>query len=270
MLISSLSSLFFHGNKMRTRDVSSAFVNMTKHCYLLGFLIVIIASACLIIDLGQPSRMLSLFLRPSGAVLSWGSFILLATIILGFFLVLANFIYTSVLSSPIKKVAEALCAVSSFLLAAYAGIYLQSVQTVPFWNTFALPILFVFSSLSTGMALIFLVASMTGNVVWLRKRLIQLHVAHRIFLVIELVVLTLLLWFATFDTTATQSLNLLFGSDLRYWFLIGAVGLGIVVPLAAEFYAFLSKKTSLLLPLYVFCLLGSLCLRYCVVAAGVH
>jgi formate-dependent nitrite reductase membrane component NrfD len=67
-----------------------------------------------------------------------------------------------------------------------------------------------------------------------------------------------------------RSLDLLFGQDLRLWFFVGAVGLGIVIPFLAELYAINIKRASLLPPLYVLCLLGGFCLRYCIVSVGVH
>jgi formate-dependent nitrite reductase membrane component NrfD len=196
--------------------------------------------------------------------------VLLTTVLLALFLTIVNYLEAPQVSSRVKKAAEVLCALSSLLLIGYVGVFLQSIWTVPFWSSYAIPALFVLSSVSLGMALMFLVTSFSSSIEWLNRRMVQLHIGHVTTLLLEAVALAVLVAQSTLNATALRSLDLLFGPDLQLWFVVGALGFGIALPLVAELYSILSKKVLLLPAAQILCLLGGFCLRYCIVSAGVH
>lgn len=269
LLIVSAWSLFFHRHRHRSKESTKTFDDIKKIGYTSGFLLVALASACLLFDLGRPQNILVLFIQPSFSVLSIGTFILTATLILSFLLMVTNQITTRV-SSKIKKAAEVLCAVSSSLLIVYVGVFLQNMATVPFWSSYAIPVLFAFSSLSTGAALVFLILPLKGSYAWQEREAHWLHVCHRVFVVLELLTLIVLIGQAVLNERAGTSLALLFGPDFVLWFIVGALGFGIVAPLLGELVYSLQKRKALLPFFSVLCLIGGFCLRYCIVSVGAH
>ncbi len=84
------------------------------------------------------------------------------------------------------------------------------------------------------------------------------------------IALVLLLWLASLHWTSMRSLELLFQPGMVPWFFVGAVGFGILVPLLAEVSYALMKKRVFLPFFCTLCLIGSLCLRYCIVSVGVY
>jgi formate-dependent nitrite reductase membrane component NrfD len=190
--------------------------------------------------------------------------------ILAFLLVMANSLKVLPIPTKVKKLTELLCAMAAVLLITYVGVFLQSIEAVPFWSSLTIPVLFILSSLSTGFALFFLVFSLSSGAAWLKKQIVKASRVNRVVLVLEAVTLILLLWHATFNAAAMRSLNLLFGSELQLWFFVGAVGFGIVIPMLTELYAIAKARILLVPPIYLLSLLGGLCLRYCIVSAGAH
>ncbi len=269
LLVISLWSLLFHRSTHRSNEATKAFDDLKKLCYTLGLVLVVIAAACLVIDLGRPAYFYLLFIRPNTSVLSFGTFILTGTILLSFFLTAANQFFPQI-PSRVKKVAEVLCVIFGLLLITYVGIFLQSMGTVPFWNSYAIPVLFILSALSTGTAIIFLVAPFKDGYAWLAAHTRRLHMSHRIILVLELMMLALLLGMSTLYWTTMQSVELLFSPDLIVWFVGGAIGLGIAVPLLADLLLDLTKRRLVLPLVSILCLFGGFCLRYCIVMAGAY
>lgn len=269
LFIVSLWSLLFHRCPDRSSEATASFDDLKRLCYIIGLLLLLLAAGCLLMDLGRPAHFYLLFFKPNSSVLSFGTFTLAATLAISSFLALANQLIDG-MPSKAKKVAELLCVGSSFFLIAYVGVFLQRMSTVPFWDSPLIPALFILSALSTGVAIIFLVAPFRSGFAWLEEHTGSLRVGHGLILALELALLALLVWLATLDWTTMRSVELLFGPDLVWWFFIGAVGLGIVLPLLAELFSLLLKK-GIPLPLFsLLCLIGGFCLRYCIVMAGVH
>ena len=70
---------------------------------------------------------------------------------------------------------------------------------------------------------------------------------------------------------ARESLAILFDpSGLGPWFVVGLVGLGLLVPLAVEVFVTVTKRLVRALPVDLLCIAGGLVLRFCVVWSGMH
>jgi formate-dependent nitrite reductase membrane component NrfD len=269
LLVSSLLSLIFHSSSSRTSEDTTDFTALKNRCFLVGLLLVLLAASSLVVDLGRPERLFLLLLRPTPTVLSFGSYVLLTTVLLGFILVIINYFYLPAITSKVKKTVELLCVIAAFLLVVYVGVYLQEMKSIPFWNTFAIPVLFVLSSVSAGLTLLCMLTSLTNGRKRIRNIVRKLHKSQAVVLLLEAVTLTAFLWLSTYDSTATRSLQLLFGDGLRLWFL-GAVGLGIILPLIQSILSVIVKKMPGLPMVDMVCLFGGFCLRYCIIYAGVY
>ena len=90
-------------------------------------------------------------------------------------------------------------------------------------------------------------------------------------LVLELVMLAGFVAFGFSNPFARESLAILFDpSGLGPWFVVGLVGLGLLVPLAVEAFVTATKRLVRALPVDLLCIAGGLVLRFCVVWSGMH
>nr|VVV04381.1 hypothetical protein AW0309160_01765 [Aliivibrio wodanis] len=167
---------------------------------------------------------------------------------------------------------EVVLAVLAIMLAAYTGFLLSALQTYPMLNNPVLPILFLFSSLSSGAAacllfgvLGFKESSHSASVKWI-------HNFERPVVVFELFVLVTFFTGLIFsggqgEVAAWAAIG---GGFWGTWFWVGVIGLGMVTPLALNAFApkevthskgFIFVVTSL-------SLIGVLMLRTFVLYAG--
>ncbi len=161
---------------------------------------------------------------------------------------------------------------AGFLITIYTGLLISAAPAISFWNTPALPLLFVFSGFSTGAAYLLLLSTISKNDdAWkISEKLEQLDA---ILIVSELIVLGAYFNFALFlPTGARESAEYLFHSPL---FIVGFFIAGLVIPLAVEtygiFFATHSKKSkSLLTFASILVLFGGYLLRLYVLNAGLY
>jgi formate-dependent nitrite reductase membrane component NrfD len=119
----------------------------------------------------------------------------------------------------------------------YTGVLLGAIPARPFWNTPMVAQLFLFSALSTAVALLFLLAPrMDGNSGEERRRGYHaLLAADLVFIVIELFMIIPFVIHAQLSTSSARvALDLILGGSYTTVFWIGVVLLGILVPLAFE------------------------------------
>lgn len=272
LLVSSLWSFEFHLNADRTRPETDVFRALRNRSFAVGFVVACLAALCLLADLGRPERFVLLFLRPSStSVIAFGTFVLAGMIVVSGFLAIGNNFYAPHVSARMKAVAEIACAILAVAVMTYTGVYLQSTKAVAFWDTPLVPVLFVLSAISSGVAIIVTVAAFMRDSWRIDFGLLRLHAAHIAVLVLETLALAAFMYVsATGRGEAPTSLSLLFAEDLRAWFVGGVCVVGIVVPLVSEVAcALLHRMRTFPLP-DVLCLIGGYALRYCLVAAGLH
>jgi len=242
-----------------------------------GPVLVWIGTLFLLCDLGSITRAYRLFASPSALMTSWmgrGAWILAGFIIFGLAYALPSFrlfawlpwTHTSTLGQGIGLIAALL----SILVAVYPGFLLGVLNSIPFWNTPALPLLFFLSGLDTGIALLIVIALFfpasfgangfhllaTGDMVLIFLLLITLGGY------LEIVRQT--------GNTAAASIRLL----KTPLFIGGVIMVGLLLPLGLLLYSLFITN---LLPLRVlsgiisiFVLVGGLCLRYSIIRGGVR
>lgn len=270
MCATSLWSLVFHRSMGRSLAQTRAFDCLKARCYVAGFAALCMAALCLLLDLGRPQFAFLLFTQPTTSILSFGSFVLLASLLVGGFLAAANLLYLPAVHALARKVAEAACVVLSVCLMVYTGVYVACVEAVPLWNNVAIPALFALSSASAGLSTVFIAAPFVRDWRLLERWLTALHRVHLGVLALEAVTLGAFLLVAYVDPYAGESLALLFEGGLGGWFVVGVVGMGIAAPLAVEAFMAVTRRAMVLLPIDVLCIIGGLTLRFCVIWSGMH
>ena len=162
-------------------------------------------------------------------------------------------------------------ATAGFLVAIYTGLLISSAPAISFWNTPALPLLFVISAFSTGAAFLLLLFTFSreeGSSIIVQK-LEQLDAA---LIVTELIILGAYFNFAFFlPTGARESAAILFETPM---FVIGFLGFGLIIPLLIETYSIFFARhargsIALMVTASSLVLAGGFLLRYYVLHAGV-
>lgn len=227
---------------------------------------------CLIADLGRPDAFYYLLLYPTGSLISIGALAL--SLLIGS--LLAGFCDAAfVLSLRMRRmllVVKAAGIPVAFVVMAYTGMLLKSVVAVKFWQTGWLPVLFVLSALSCGCAVVLLgVCACEDQRATTRWEAGLTRVDFALVL-LEAVVTVLL--FASLAGVADVSvlIDVVAGKHaLVFW--AGFVACALLLPLGAEAFSIVkgeSLRTSALAAVAVLVLVGGLCLRIVMVAAGVQ
>ena len=161
-------------------------------------------------------------------------------------------------------------ALSAAVTATYTGVLLQSLASVLLWRTPLVPMLFVLSSASCGIATAFLAASFVetrhphrGPLVWLAR-------IDGGIVVVEAGCLAafVLLAFAG-EETAAAARALAFGELAPvFWGVLAVCGLA--VPLVLERFLTHGNSRTQLLWIAALLLVGGFALRWCIVGAGAY
>ncbi|WP_022943017.1 cytochrome c nitrite reductase subunit NrfD [Psychromonas hadalis] len=173
---------------------------------------------------------------------------------------------------PFEKAIELVLVILAITLAAYTGFLLSALKTFPLLNNPVLPVLFVFSSLSSGAAaslmfgvLLFKQPMHCPSVKWV-------HNFERPVVLFELFLLVcffsgLILGGGQKEVAAMAAIGAGFWAS---WFWIGVVGFGMLLPLILNFVACekTRHKSSFLFTVTGLSLLGVLMLRTFVLYAG--
>lgn len=246
-----------------------AFKSLLGKCYFTCAVILACSLLCLLWDLGSPHKALLLFTRPKPTVLTFGAFSLVALLAVTLVLACINYFKVIKPSGFAKRILEIVCCALSVFAMSYTGLFLME-GGIPFWNTFALVALFIFSSLSTGISLVLLVDYFVQGKFALLGRLRPIQKAHIACLLLESISLALFIMAAYSNPHAASSLALLVKPHMLANLVVGAVGMGIATPLVLESFS-LAFRNPRVIPLSdAICLIGGFLLRYCVVVCGVH
>jgi len=233
---------------------------------------VAIGTVCLVLDLEaglwEPWRQIYL-VNNLNSMISWG------VIILGLFIPVA-FLYGVALNEitivgkrlkPYLRHLEVVGSVLALSTATYTGVLIAVVNGVPFWNTPLMPVLFLVSAISTGLAVAMIGAAIIDiNTI---RTLSNFALGHVIFLSMEALALVLLVFMSlTRSVEAAASANLLISGMLSPYFWVLVVMLGMVGPFAlsiVEYYEYGEMPKSLVVGADVLVLVGGMSLRALIV-----
>ncbi len=238
----------------------------------------------LILDLGigksQPWRLINLYSNPSSPM-TWGVYILTFFVPLALLYGLIEIIELYNFQGPLQKLTRYkgwilnLGSVLAIATAIYTGLLIGIVKGVPLWNTTILPVLFVTSALSSGLAAAVLLA-----IVWPigERRLVSEHFfylnqVHAAMIVAELILIFSWVFISAHGSTASvESVKILMSGRLSPFFWIGIVFFGIIDPMIIFVYEVIQGKPLAGPAMFISdgsVLVGGLVLRYLVISAAV-
>jgi polysulfide reductase chain C len=237
--------------------------------------LVAVGTVCLVFDLEagfwQPWRQLYLVSNLT-SMISWGVIILSAFIPVAL-LYAAALNEISFVGRYAKKYLRHLEIIGSVLAVAtagYTGVLIAVVNGVPFWNTPVMPVLFMASAMSTGLAVAMIGAAIID--ISTIRTLSNFALGHVIFLAIEAVVLMMfILMSLTRSVEAATSANILLSGFLSPYFWALVVMVGILVPFVlsiVEYYEFGEMSKYLVVGADLCVLIGGMSLRALIIFSG--
>jgi formate-dependent nitrite reductase membrane component NrfD len=230
-------------------------------------LVLALGVMCLISDLGHPDRMLSLFLHPTLSYVNFGTYALTISIA-------CTLAMTAIWSFPILRLpslvvrgVECLGIIAAAVLIAYTGMLLYSMGTGSLLGSFLVPVLFVFSALSCGIALLLFIAGLNGTFQCFSSTYRLLVKLDSVLICLELAVLAVFLVLAVVNTHAADyALMLLRGAQAPIFYLI-LIGCGLLLPLILESIS-RSHPEKTIVQVAIAVLVGGFTLRWILVQVG--
>lgn len=241
---------------------------------------ILVGLGLLVLDLGRPLSFWKLLLNVNmGSVMSIGVFIVSGFTGLSFvyaYLVWStaaaqNQIHVTSANTEVaatsvgqgiqafRKPVAGLGVLFSIATATYTGFLLSDVTTNNFWNTGFLgmdaipflPILFLVSATSTGLAATLIGAFRGGDLSTYKK-------IDMVLIIVEIVLITILY---------LSVKPIFFSGSMAALFWLGVVSVGLIVPLLLSIYG-IAKHKNVILPVCGMVVIGGLSLRYFIVYTG--
>jgi len=237
--------------------------------------LVAIGTLCLVLDLEagfwQPWRQnyMGYNLR---SIISWGVIIhsIFILIALLYAAALNEITFVGKLVRKYLTIIELIGSVFAIATATYTGVLIAVVNGVPFWNTPLMPVLFLASAISTGLAAAMIVAAIID--VKTIKTLSNFALGHVIFISVEALVVMLLVFMSlTRSTEAAVSASMLMSGILSPYFWGLVVILGIVVPFILSIFEYLEygeMPKALVVGADILVLMGGMSLRALIIFSG--
>ncbi len=192
-------------------------LSLSRAAALLGVCLVGVGACLLIGDLGIKLRFWRVLSNPTSSWISIGSWLI------GLFMS-SGTIYFFFPGATLAWVGMLAAAGT----ATYTGVLLGVVKARPFWNTPLLPVLFLVSALSTGAALITLLTAWMGlpAAPWLRRDTFGLLILEGLLVFLYMLVMV------QSTATAARSAREVLRGRWRFWFWLGTVSAGLILPSA--------------------------------------
>lgn len=233
----------------------------------------IIGAVCLLKDLTNSENALLLFTKPTFSAITVGTYALALFILLIFILLALEVSQGLKPKSKAVYAAEILAGAVAFIVIIYTGMLLNGVSAVPLWDSPLLPVLFLFSSLSVGIATVLILSFFSfekeGLTLGSYSALLK---TDSILLAVEALVVVLFIFQIRDNPAATASLESLFVGQLALQFWAGFVTCAFILPLGIEVLIALRRITSprALPAIGITALVGGFFLRFCIIQAGIH
>lgn len=242
----------------------------------------LVGAACLSFDLGRFDALVALLFSPRVSYIAVGSFAVLACFVLSLALALAwlriGWRGSSGRRLRVVFATQTVALLVSFCVMAYTGLLLQSIGSVPLWNSPFVPVLFVASSASCGCALAVLSAHAANMAKAFDRALSVIAKCDMALIGTEAMCLVALTVSALHVDAVNQTQamllasaeNLVFG-DFALAFWLGLVVAGLAAPLLFDaLWAKSGHSPRFALAACACVLVGGIVLRACLVGAGAH
>jgi formate-dependent nitrite reductase membrane component NrfD len=258
MALGALADLFWQANDAQADRRPALFAGLA------GMVALGVGSLILVLDLVQP--LAAIFaLSNFHSWITWGILFISLYFVAGILYVFP-YLRKQRVAGPAQRVAGIAAGILGLLVSVYTGFLLSSSTGIPFWNTPALPLLFLVSGVSTGAALLML------HLITLKSSPFAAHTLHLLERVdLGLVAFELLILFAFINMASAGNAGIKAGAQ----YLLGSVGftvgvalLGLLLPAILEAISIRKKQVSLTVAASVFVLIGGALLRIYVLQAG--
>lgn len=154
------------GRRGRRRSLGARFLvphELMARGWAVCLLLLAAGALCLAADLGRPERILALWVSPRPSVVTLGAWALLAALAVAAFLAAASNAGCPRMSPAVVLALSVAAVAAGSVTAAYTGVLLGSLPSVVAFGTVLVPVLFVLSSLSCGVAVVFGAASFVDS-----------------------------------------------------------------------------------------------------------
>jgi formate-dependent nitrite reductase membrane component NrfD len=165
-----------------------------------------------------------------------------------------------------ENVFKVIAGILAFGVAIYSGFALGFVGAIKIWNTGLVPILYVISGLTDGLAVVMLVGLNGADLSRIANYMLAGLIAYAVFVAIYF-------WVATYGSvTARDSAVRVLKGPIAPAFWIGVVVLGILLPIAlvAPFSLAHDVSSAMFAVAAVCTILGGVALRYVILKAGMY
>ena len=254
----------------RSRSTTHRRIGMVV--YSAAFIMIAVGLLCLLADLGRPQAFYLLFVYPTPSFMSIGAF---ALTLMTVCLIVALAESVLVLGPAWERaalLAKGVGVVLAVIVMVYTGMLLHTVVAVSLWRSVWLPVLFLLSALSCGIAVVMLGTCVCEGYQGARRWLRALTAVDAVVIVVELI--AAVAYAVTVDAAnpSRPFAAMLFGAS-SWLFWLGFVGCGMVAPFALEIDALLirrSEGTGVAVTTAALVLIGGICLRFALVIAGIQ
>lgn len=174
------------------------------------------------------------------------------------------------LLTPAMRALDIIMLVLAVLLGAYTGFLLSALKSYPFLNNPILPALFLFSGISSGIAVALIALAMRYRKNIHHQEARFLHRVEGFVVWLEIFLLAaFFVGLALGDDGKMRALEAALGGGFwTWWFWIGVVGIGFIVPLTLKKWVEHSQNASRVLLISGASLVGVFLLRFFVLYAG--
>jgi polysulfide reductase chain C len=234
--------------------------------FIVGPILVLFGAILLFVDLGNKRRFYRLITNLS----SWmalGTWSIAAFVVFGLAYSLSGIFNPDAVTSTLLLIIGIFALVSAIMVIIYTGFLLYKAKRVPFWNNLLLPVVFLFSSLYTGMALFLIIdAAGTGAPDEIFRAMV---IAELALISVHLFTLGMFLVLASQAAVAAiQSVHILLRTRS---FILVVLLAGMVAPLGLLLYQVFAMGSYLpALTAGVLLLIGGIYLRHGILKSGIR
>jgi protein NrfD len=228
--------------------------------------LVAIGASLLIFELGRPFQFYRVFSREK-AIMTVGAYML--SLLIGVSFAYGTFLFSFLpwhLLEGLRQVVAVIGLLLGMSVVIYTGVLPASMKARPFWHGPALPVLFMVSAISNGIAVQYLLVHIlaSGNDAAVAEGL--LSAANIVLITVGLIVLFIyvLTMRASAAPPAAEAASAWLKGRQKLAFWVGLVGIGLVVPLVL--YAAAITITWILASAGV--LIGGIVLRFLIIYSG--
>lgn len=223
----------------------------------------------------NPLSLIHLLGALDSSVMSWGVIFLAVLAIVEFLFVIYEFLrgkdngYTRAFDKA-KGVLSVIGVIFAIATAAYTGLLIGVIKTMPLWNNALLPILFFVSAMSSGVA-----GALVFTGIFDRREIEGMHsvtVIHVALLIIEVLLVAAMFFILSSGNPAgAESVQMMVTGQYALLFWVVFMLLGLLVPIAVELWELKTGKGSPMLTIAIelLVLIGGFVLRYLIVHAAV-